>query len=91
MGKIGQSKSKLGKLITIATIQSLAKEIEKPGKAALPLRLKEIDRHLDIIRNKGRQVFLNSPPANFSRILHDYSNEQKGFVIWKDLLEERLA
>lgn len=58
--------------------------------SALPYRLKEIDRHLDIIRNKGRQVFLTSPPENFSRILHDYSDEQKGFIIWKDMLKERL-
>ena len=57
----------------------------------LSFRLKEIDQHLDIIRNKGRQVFLASPPENFSRLLHDYSNEQKGFVIWKDIVEERLV
>ncbi|MBD0333397.1 MAG: DEAD/DEAH box helicase family protein, partial [Chitinophagaceae bacterium] len=57
----------------------------------LPAKLKEIDTHLQIIRNQGRQVFLGSKPENFSRILHDYSNEQKGFSIWKDILEERLA
>lgn len=56
----------------------------------LKIQLREIDRDLDVIRNKGRQAFLLSPPENFSRILHDYTNEQKGFVIWKDLLEERL-
>ena len=49
----------------------------------LPLRLKEIDHYLDIIRKKGRQEFLMTPPENFSRILHDYSDEQKGFVIRK--------
>jgi superfamily II DNA or RNA helicase len=59
--------------------------------ADLQLHLKEIDRHLDIIRKQGRQGFLITPPNNFSRVLHDYSNEQKGFIIWKDLLEERLA
>jgi superfamily II DNA or RNA helicase len=57
----------------------------------LPSKLKEIDAHLQIIRNQGRQAFLDTKPENFSRILHDYSNEQKGFVIWKDLLEGRLA
>lgn len=56
-----------------------------------PSKLKEIDAHLQIIRNQGRQAFLDNKPENFSRILHDYSNEQKGFVIWKDMLEERLA
>lgn len=57
----------------------------------LPARLKEIDRHLDIIRKKGRQAFLIAPPENFSRILHDYTDEQKGFILWKDMLEERLV
>jgi hypothetical protein len=57
----------------------------------LPSELKEIDAHLQIIRNQGRQAFLDTKPENFSRILHDYSNEQKGFVIWKDLVEQRLA
>ena len=58
---------------------------------ALPSCLKEIDRHLEIIRKQGRQAFIASPPENFSRILHDYSDEQKGFVIWKDALEEKLV
>jgi superfamily II DNA or RNA helicase len=57
----------------------------------LPSRLKEIDRHLDIIRKQGRQTFLTAPPENFSRILHDYSDDQKGFIVWKDMLEERLV
>jgi superfamily II DNA or RNA helicase len=57
----------------------------------LPSKLKEIDAHVQIIRHQGRQAFLDTKPENFSRILHDYSNEQKGFIIWKDLLEERLA
>lgn len=56
----------------------------------LPQKLKEIDGHLQIIRDQGRQVFLSSNPGNFSRILHDYSNEPKGFIVWKDLLEEQL-
>jgi superfamily II DNA or RNA helicase len=57
----------------------------------LPSKLREIDAHLNIIRNQGRQTFLETKPENFSRILHDYSNEQKGFIIWKDVLEERLV
>ena len=66
------------------------KQIEK-SIPALPACLKEIDQHLDLIRKQGRQVFLTSPPENFTRILHDYSDEQKGFVIWKDCLEEKLV
>jgi superfamily II DNA or RNA helicase len=63
--------------------------IEK-DKAQLKSQLKVIDEHLSIIRNKGRQAFLDIKPENFSRILHDYSDSQKGFVIWKDMLEERI-
>ncbi len=61
------------------------------NSSLLPSKLKEIDAHLQIIRNQGRQVFLDLKPENFGRILHDYSNAQKGFVLWKDMLEERLA
>jgi superfamily II DNA or RNA helicase len=57
----------------------------------LKYRLREIDNDLNIVRNKGRQAFLDTQPQNFSRVLHDYSDEKKGFIIWKDLLEERLA
>ena len=59
-------------------------------RALLKSQLKRIDEHLSIIRNKGRQTFLDTKPENFSRILHDYSDTQKGLVIWKDLLEERI-
>ena len=59
-------------------------------KQKLPRALKEIDQQLNIIKNKGRQAFLATQPENFSRILHDYSEERKGFVIWKGILEERL-
>jgi superfamily II DNA or RNA helicase len=56
----------------------------------LPGNLEQIDKQLNIIRNKGRQAFLENPPDNFSRIFHDYSDSTKGFVIWKGLLEEGL-
>lgn len=57
----------------------------------LPLMLREIDNYLGIIRNKGRQEFLRTPPENFSRIIHDYSDESKGFIVWKDLIRERVV
>jgi hypothetical protein len=57
----------------------------------LKIKLKEIDAQLGFIRNKGRQVFLESQPTNFSRILHDYTDDKKGFIIWKDLLEEQIV
>jgi len=52
--------------------------------------LQQIDRNIETIRNKGRQFFLDQEPINFSRVVHDYSDEMKGFVIWRDQLEERL-
>ncbi len=60
-------------------------------KQALIGKVKQIDQQLDIIRNKGRQAFLETNPENFSRILHDYSDKKKGFIIWKDLLEEQIV
>ncbi|MCK9399778.1 MAG: DEAD/DEAH box helicase [Bacteroidales bacterium] len=56
----------------------------------LPQELAIVEQHLNTIRINGRQTFLESQPENFSRILHDYSDERKGFIIWRDLLEERL-
>jgi len=47
-----------------------------------------IDKDLNKIRNDGRASFLQSAPVNFSRVLHDYSDEQKGFVVWKDSFEQ---
>lgn len=57
---------------------------------SLQSNLKEIDDHLSIICNKGRQAFIEMNPKNFSRIVHDYTDEKRGFIIWKGLLEERL-
>jgi len=52
--------------------------------------IKQIDGLLGQIRTKGRQQYLETNPEHFSRIVHDYSDEQKGLIIWKDLLEEKL-
>lgn len=52
--------------------------------------LQKVDQDLNVIRNKGRHVFLETSPENFSKIQHDYSDNRKGFVIWKDMVEERL-
>ncbi|MCZ8023198.1 MAG: DEAD/DEAH box helicase [Cyclobacteriaceae bacterium] len=60
-------------------------------KRKLPGILKLIDEDLNTIRNKGRQTFLENAPVNFSRVHHDYSDDRKGFIIWKDSLEERLT
>ncbi len=60
-------------------------------KPTLKIEIKEIDKQLGIIRNKGRQVFLENQPKHFSRILHDYSDDKKGFILWKSLLEEQIG
>ena len=61
------------------------------NKQSLKKMVKEIDEQLSLIRYKGRQTFLETNPDNFSKILHDYSDEKKGFIIWKDLLEEQIV
>lgn len=60
-------------------------------KKSLPDNLKKVDNYLNFIRNNGRQAFMQNPSENFSRILHNYSDKKKGFILWKDLLEERLT
>ena len=59
-------------------------------KNLLKSSLKEIDNMLSFIRNLGRQAFLAQQPQNFSRILHDYTDQQKGFIIWKNSLEQQM-
>ncbi|MCB0531997.1 MAG: DEAD/DEAH box helicase [Saprospiraceae bacterium] len=60
-------------------------------KQLLREALKRINHDLNIIRQHGRQYFLDTQPAGFSRVVHDYSEGRKGFVVWKDILEERLG
>lgn len=62
------------------------------AKDEMSLREKftEIDHALTIIRNIGRQAYLASNPQNFTRLPHDYSDERRGFVVWKSSLEELL-
>jgi superfamily II DNA or RNA helicase len=57
-------------------------------KSTLMEEVKQIDRQLNIIRDIGRQNFLEISPDNFTRILHDYSDNKKGFIIWKSAIEE---
>lgn len=59
-------------------------------KSTLKNTLKEIDRDLGYIRSNGRQAFIEKPRENFSRIIHDYADVKKGFILWKDQLQSRL-
>lgn len=58
------------------------------NKASLIDEVKQIENQLSIIREKGRQAFLENSPENFTKIMHDYSDNKKGFIIWKSALEE---
>ncbi len=58
------------------------------NKASLIEEVKQIDNQLGIIREKGRQAFLENSPENFTKIIHDYSDNKKGFILWKSSLEE---
>ncbi len=63
----------------------LEKSIQQLG-----VKIKEIDHLIGQIRTGGRQAYLETNPSGFSRIVHDYSNDQKGFIVWKDQLETKL-
>jgi hypothetical protein len=52
--------------------------------------LKEIEVILQEIKATGKQDYLKKDHTNFSRIIHDYSDANKGFIQWKAALEERL-
>ncbi len=58
--------------------------------STLKENLVSVDSALNMIRNQGRQAYLESQPINFSRIIHDYSDNKKGFIQWRDALEEQL-
>ncbi|MEN5196527.1 TOTE conflict system archaeo-eukaryotic primase domain-containing protein [Sphingobacterium faecium] len=61
------------------------------SRSSLKEVIEVIDKDLQIIRERGRQIFLDEHiPQNFSRILHDYTDPAKGFILWKSMLEERL-
>lgn len=57
----------------------------------LKKKVQEVNQALEIIKNEGRLKYQEQAMANFSRILHDYSDDRKGFIIWRDQLEERLV
>ena len=54
------------------------------------LQLNLINDDLNKIQIKGRQHFLEKQPNNFSRIIHDYSDSKRGFIVWRDSLEMML-
>ena len=57
---------------------------------ALRAGLKEVDVVLKEIKETGKQDYLKKEHANFSRIMHDYSDAKSGFVTWKGMLEGKI-
>lgn len=57
---------------------------------ALRTGLKEIEVILQDIKATSKQEYLKKEHDNFSRIIHNYTANKKGFIQWKDALEERL-
>lgn len=57
----------------------------------LKAKLKQVDLDIGKIRIEGRQRYLERNHHHFTRVTHDYTDERKGFIIWKDVLEERLV
>lgn len=64
--------------------------VEKGDKALLKQKVERIEMHLNTIKIEGRNAYLNSNEADFSRVFHDYSQLQNGFVKWKSELESLL-
>ena len=57
---------------------------------ALRAGLKEIEMILQEIKATGKHDYLKKEHTNFSRVIHDYSDSNKGFIQWKAALEEKL-
>ena len=60
------------------------------SREALRNTLTAIESIIGEIKKNGRQTYLEKETENFSRVLHDYSDAKKGFILWKGLIEERL-
>jgi len=58
---------------------------------ALRTGLKEIEVILQRIKATSKQDYLKDENHNFSHIIHDYTDNKKGFIQWKNALEERLV
>ena len=60
-------------------------------KESLRTAIKEIEVGLAEMKRAGRNSYIKNAPDYFSRIMHNYSDNKKGFIEWKDVLEERLT
>ncbi len=61
------------------------------NKEALRAAIKDTEVSLNEMKQTGRNSYIKKAPEYFSRIIHDYSESNKGFTEWKGVLEERLV
>lgn len=57
---------------------------------ALRNSLNEVNIILNEIQKTGKQDYLKKEHDNFSRVMHDYSDANSGFVSWKAMLKEKI-
>jgi hypothetical protein len=43
------------------------------------------------IKKHGRLDDLKADHDNFNRVVHDYTNLKKGFILWKGIVEEQIV
>jgi hypothetical protein len=60
-------------------------------KDALRRTLNMIESLIMGIKKNGRMDYLKADQDNFSRVLHDYTDSKKGFILWKGVLEQGLT
>ncbi len=68
-------------------IWHIKKDISNLRKKALP----EVEGIINDAKVNGKRTYLSTKPDNFSRIMHDYSDPEKGFIIWKCQLDEKIC
>jgi len=50
--------------------------------------LEQVNETLKLIRREGKSNYISMNEENFSRIFHDYTDLDNGFISWKDELEK---
>lgn len=60
-------------------------------REALKKLITQIETDISEIQNTGRQSYIDKERNNFTRIMHDYADLKKGFVIWKGMLEQIIS
>jgi len=58
---------------------------------ALDVKFVVIQDVINQSRIDGKMNYLSSDPKEFSRIYHDYSDPDKGFILWKGMLDEKIT